>query len=155
MYRLYVDEVGTDDLTSLVKDRHRYLSLTGVAMKIDHARDYLAPNMDRIKARVFDHDPDSPLVFHRKEILGLRGPYGALSDTNKRTDFDNSILRLMHGAEYTVITALIDKPWMLKQRHWRKKGHPDLLCCRRCLRASRREHSAVRRLGSSPWEEPR
>jgi len=28
MYRLYVDEVGTDDLTHVEKDKHRFLSLT-------------------------------------------------------------------------------------------------------------------------------
>jgi len=123
MYRLYVDEVGTDDLIHLEKDRHRYLSLTGVAMRIDHARDYLVPALNSIKSSVFGHDPDDPIVFHRKEIMGLKGPYGCLADEAKRDLFNARILELFHDAEYTVFTALIDKVWMLKQRHW-KKNHP-------------------------------
>lgn len=51
MYRLYVDEVGTDDLTHLDDDNNRYLSLTGVAMKITVARDDLGPRLDAIKAK--------------------------------------------------------------------------------------------------------
>ena len=51
MYRLYVDEVGGDDLTHVDKDKHRYLSLTGVAMTIDEARDNLGPRMDLISLR--------------------------------------------------------------------------------------------------------
>ena len=43
MFRRYVDEVGTDDMSNLEIDHHRYLSLTGVAMKKTHARDYLVP----------------------------------------------------------------------------------------------------------------
>lgn len=41
MYRLHVDEVGTDDLGHLEADEDRYLSLTGIAMEIDKARDDL------------------------------------------------------------------------------------------------------------------
>lgn len=123
MYRLYVDEVGTDHLTNLDKDKHRYLSLTGVAMRIDYVRDQLTKNLDWIKAKVFDHDPDSPIVFHRKEILGLKGPYQCLADEAKKDLFNRSILRLFEVSEYTVITALIDKKWMVEQEHW-ERSHP-------------------------------
>lgn len=123
MYRLYLDEVGTDDLTHTEKDKHRFLSLTGLIMDVGHARDELEPKLDWIKSRIFGHDPDDPLVFHRKEILGLKGPYGCLSDTRKRDLFNKSILRVIDIIDYTVITALIDKSWMLRQRHW-TKTHP-------------------------------
>jgi hypothetical protein len=39
-YRLYVDEVGNDDLAHVQNELHRYLSLTGVAMSLDYARDH-------------------------------------------------------------------------------------------------------------------
>lgn len=124
MFRLYVDEVGTDDLTHTEKDKHRYLSLTGVAMRVDYARDQLTPNMNLIKSKIFDHDPDvSPIIFHRTDIMGFNGTYECLRDEEKRAKFDKAILALMERSEYTVITALIDKKWMLGQRHW-KKTHP-------------------------------
>lgn len=60
MYRLYVDEVGTDALTNLQEDNHRFLSLTGVAMAVTDARDNLEPKLNMIKAELFNHDPDAP-----------------------------------------------------------------------------------------------
>jgi hypothetical protein len=119
MYRLYVDEVGTDDLTHSDKDMHRYLSLTGVAIKQGHARDELEANLNWIKSEVFDQDPDDvPLIFHRTDIVGRKGPFGVLKDLQKTNLFDRAVLRLVEVADFAVITALIDKHWMLRQRHW-------------------------------------
>lgn len=123
MYRLYIDEVGTDGLTNLDKDKHRFLSLTGIAMRVDHARDYLEPALNKIKAEIFDHDPDAPLVFHRKELMGFKGPYQRLRDANTGQAFNEAILATFADAKYAVITALIDKAWMLKQYHWSNQ-HP-------------------------------
>jgi hypothetical protein len=123
MYRLYIDEVGADGLTNLDKDKHRYLSLTGIAMRVEHARDYLEPTLNKIKAEIFDHDPDSPLILHRKEIMGFKGPYQRLRDKDVCAAFDKAILATFEGADYAVITALIDKAWMLKQYHWANR-HP-------------------------------
>lgn len=92
-------------------------------MRIDHARDHLTNNMNWIKAHVFRHDPDDPLIFHRKDIMGYKGPFQCLRNTETSALFNKSILRLFEVTEYTVITALIDKQWMLKQYHW-QKTHP-------------------------------
>ncbi len=118
MYRLYVDEVGTDALTHLEKDKHRFLSLTGVAMLRNDARDILEPALGRLKADIFDQDPDAPIILHRKEIMGLKGPFGKLSDSALRDRFNQSILSIYRDTPYTVITALIDKQWMARQSHW-------------------------------------
>ncbi|MFN3671370.1 MAG: DUF3800 domain-containing protein [Bosea sp. (in: a-proteobacteria)] len=123
MYRLYVDEVGSDDLVHLDKDKHRYLSLSGVAMRVDHARDYLEPALNKIKADVFKHDPDFPIILHRKEIMGLKGPFGVLRDDTLRTLFNGQLKTVIRKADYTFFTTLIDKQWMVKQKHWRK-NHP-------------------------------
>jgi len=123
MYRLYVDEVGTDDLTHTEKDHQRFLSLTGVAMTVDYARDHLEPNINWIKANVLKHDPDSPIILHRKDIVGRHGGFQCLGEDATRDLFDRALFRIIEGGEYTVITALIDKQWMLKQQHW-KKTHP-------------------------------
>ncbi|MHA1598641.1 MAG: hypothetical protein ACTSV1_07950 [Alphaproteobacteria bacterium] len=119
-----MDEVGTDVLMHLDKDRHQFLSLTGIAVPLRHAGDFLAPRMNEIKASIFSHDPDNPIVFHRKDILGGKGPFGILrKDAAARTEFDKRILLLMSETDFTAITALIDKKWMLKQTHWLNK-HP-------------------------------
>lgn len=123
MYRLYVDEVGTDDVTKIEADEDRYLSLTGVAMETAHARDSLAPKFEWIKAKVFDHDPDHPIIFHRRKIVQRKRVFGVLNDDTKRDLFDRAILRVLNRCDYRVITAFIDKQAMLKQPKWRNK-HP-------------------------------
>lgn len=121
MYRLYVDEVGTDSLTHLDKDKHRYLSLTGVAIEIKHVASVLEPNMDWIKVNVLEHDPDSPIILHRTDILGRKGRFGILSDPTKCDLFDRSLLRLIESTEFSVITAFIDKQAMMKKENWKNK----------------------------------
>lgn len=127
MYRLYVDEVGHNQVKTLDHDRQRYLSLTGVAMQISHARDVLEPMLNLIKGRVFNHDPDNPICLHRKEILGLKGPYEILRDEEVKNDFNRSIMKVFNEVEYVVITALIDKPWMLRQEHWQNQNAYNIL----------------------------
>jgi hypothetical protein len=47
-------------------DKHRYLSLTGVAMRISDVA-ALEGKLDWIKSNVFNHDPDDPpIVFHSR-----------------------------------------------------------------------------------------
>ncbi|MBB4142732.1 DUF3800 domain-containing protein [Rhizobium rhizoryzae] len=120
---MYVDEVGHDDLTNLEEDNYRYLSLTGIAMKVTDARDDLTPRFDWIKANVFDHDPDDPLIFHRSDIVQRKRAFGVLNDDTKRATFDAHVLGAMSDVPYTVITALIDKHGMVNQPNWRNQ-HP-------------------------------
>lgn len=127
MYRLYVDEVGHNQVKTMNKDSQKYLSLTGVAMRVSHARDVLEPALNIIKADLFDHDPDNPICFHRKEILGYKGPYQILRDEKVCERFDRKIMDVFQKTEYVVITALIDKPWMLRQKHWANKNAYNVL----------------------------
>lgn len=123
MYRLYVDEVGTDSTTDLDSDDNRYLSLTGVVMKVSVARDDLSPKMEWIKCNIFDHDPDEPLILHRRKITQKKGQFGILNAPEKCALFDKALLRLMKVCDYKVITAVIDKLEASKKDKWREK-HP-------------------------------
>ncbi len=118
MYRLYVDEVGNDDLTHTSEEAHRFLSLTGVVMKIDHARDHLTPSMNWIKSDILDHDPDEPAILHRTDIVQRKKGFWRLNDDAVCDLFDRAIIRLITSSDFRVITALIDKHWMLGQKHW-------------------------------------
>lgn len=122
MYRLYVDEVGTASLTHLEKDKHRYLSLTGLAIDLKHVSSSLEPNMNWIKVNVFEHDPDSPIIFHRTDILGRKGPFGILSNLEKCKKFDEAIIRLVIATDFTAITAFIDKQAIIKKNKLEKEG---------------------------------
>jgi hypothetical protein len=123
VYRLYVDEVGTDDMNALEIDDHRYLSLTGVAMRITDARDDLTPKMNWVKKEVFDNDPDSPLIFHRKKIVQRKEQFGILNDPRKADLFDRAMLRIYKKCPYFVITCVIDKLEASTKMIWAEK-HP-------------------------------
>lgn len=123
LFRLYLDEVGTDDLSCLEIDNHRYLSLTGLAVNLSHVDSFLNPGIREIKNAVFEVDPDEAIHLHRSDIVRRRKVFGQLNENTKRAKFDQMISDLMHDAEYTVITVLIDKLAMTDQGHWGNK-HP-------------------------------
>lgn len=120
-YRLYLDESGTDDVTHCDEEKHRYLGLTGVIIRQDHSRDFCVPEVAQIKRDIFAHDPDSPPCLHREDIIGYKREFSILRDAAVRAKFDAAILKFMGDAEYTVITAVIDKLGMLKKRNWVNK----------------------------------
>lgn len=123
MYRLYVDEVGTDDMGAVENDDHRYLSLTGVAMTLEAARDDLGPKFNWVKSTIFEHDPDNPIIFHRRKIVQRKESFGALNDLRKADLFDRAMMKIIRQCDYTVITAIIDKLDASKRERWREK-HP-------------------------------
>lgn len=102
---------------------NRFLSLTGVAMRVDHARDSLAPKFEWIKTAIFDHDGDDPLIFHRRKIVQRKRDFGVLNNSEKRALFDKALLRAMKVCEYRVITAIIDKQEAGTKDKWKEK-HP-------------------------------
>lgn len=93
-------------------------------MEVPVARDLLEPNLNHIKAELFGHDPDCPLIFHRSDIMGGKGPFQPIREEAEfRTEFDQRILSVFSDTPYVVITALVDKLWMAKQDHW-AQTHP-------------------------------
>lgn len=121
-YRLYVDEVGNDDREHVDDDNNRFLSLTGLAMHLDHARDDVTPNINALKA-LLRHDPDELVVLHRKDIMNKRRAFEALRDDELREKFDTDLINILKQSEYRVITAVIDKKEMIERFHWRQQ-HP-------------------------------
>ncbi len=57
---MYVDEVGNADLGSSDDPNHRYLSLTGVVIALDHVESVVHPQMEALKATYFGSHPDDP-----------------------------------------------------------------------------------------------
>lgn len=117
VYRLYVDEHGTDTIKNLDHPNNRYLSLTGVAMTIAHARDFLSKEMNRIKSDVLLDDPDSPAILHLSDIRQRKGPFEKLKNPDVHRAFSKEITNLMKDTQCVVITAIIDKKWMVAQSH--------------------------------------
>jgi hypothetical protein len=108
---MYIDEVGNHDLTSCHDDRYRYLNLTGVIMGVDYVRETVQPEINALKERFFGdhHDPDDPVILHRKELVNAKTPFASLCDPAVKGAFDAEFLRLVTELEYVVISVLIDK----------------------------------------------
>ncbi len=101
--------MGNPDLQSSDNPNHRFLSLTGAIISLDHVKEELHPEMEDLKTKYFDSHPDDPVVFHRKELLGAKFPFQALKDPEKRRAFDRDLLECLTQWEYTVITVCLDK----------------------------------------------
>jgi hypothetical protein len=105
MHRLYVDETGNADMRASADPNHRYLSLTGIIMDIEHVRNVATPGMNAIKREILHEDPDEPIVFHRKDIMNRNRPFHLLRDPDTAARFDAALLRYLADCRYTVITA--------------------------------------------------
>ena len=108
-YRIYIDEVGNSDLESSDNPNHRFLSLTGVIIELGYVEQVLHPDMETIKTRFFDHHPDDPVIFHRKEILNTKPPFQVLKEDAVRDEFDSMILSKLSSWNYQVISVCVDK----------------------------------------------
>ena len=76
---------------------------------MDMVQNHLISEIENIKREIFEHDPDSPIIFHRKELSNRGWPFIALRDPKTELRFNEKMLSLLAGLEYRVFTAVIDK----------------------------------------------
>lgn len=109
LFRIYIDEVGNHDLAHADDPNQRFLSLTGVILESGYVMTVLQPEMDLLKRRFFQRDPDEPVVFHRKELVNKRPPFEELRDPQTEMAFNAALLDALRAWQYRVITVAIDK----------------------------------------------
>ena len=109
LYRIYIDEVGNNDLKSSKEVNHRYLSLTGVIFESQYSAYTLYPKIETLKAKYFGSHPDDPVIFHRKELINHKHPFDSLKDKNKRNEFNKEFIALLRDLDFKIITVIIDK----------------------------------------------
>jgi hypothetical protein len=107
-FRLYVDESGDHVFNKLDQPSHRFLCLLGVWFR---GTDYLSfhHDLESFKQRHFPHSPDEPLVLHREDIVSRRSHFWRLRDPERHAAFDEDLLSLIKGAEFTQVAVVIDK----------------------------------------------
>ncbi len=108
-YRIYIDEVGNNDLRCSDNPNHRYLSLTGVVIELDHVKQIVNPEMEKLKSTYFNHHPDEPIIFHRKELVNKKFPFSELKDMAIEKAFNLEFLNCLSRWDYKIITVVIDK----------------------------------------------
>src|SRR4051794_13971554 len=105
--RLYIDEVGNDDVVS---ESERYLSLTGITTKLHGHDTIIAPAIEAIKREFFGHNPPiCTIILHRRELVRKEPPFVALQDPETNARWEARLLRLIEELPYIVNTVLIDK----------------------------------------------
>jgi hypothetical protein len=107
--RIYIDEVGNNDMGSSSEPNHRFLSLTGVVMDLDYVKTTFAPELEALKNKYFGTHPDDPIIFHRKELVNLKPPFAALHDADLHKAFNEELLAAYERWQYRLITVVIDK----------------------------------------------
>jgi hypothetical protein len=108
-YRIYIDEVGNNDLNSSDNPNHRYLSLTGLIFELNYVKDVVTPTLEKLKQKYFTYHPDEPVILHRKELVNKKYPFNSLKDKKVETNFNSEFLNMLSTLEYIVISVLIDK----------------------------------------------
>lgn len=109
LYRIYIDEVGNHDMTHADDANQRFLSLTGVIVESSYISAALQPEMEAIKRKYFQRDPDDPIIFHRKELVNKLPPFHPLREPVVEQQFNTELLLALARWEYRVITVTLDK----------------------------------------------
>lgn len=108
-FRIYMDEVGNNDLGSSIDPNHRYLSLTGLIFKLEYVKNTLQPSIESLKEKYFGTHPDEPIILHRKELVNKKFPFHSLKDPNIEKKFNDEFLKLLIELDFQIISVLIDK----------------------------------------------
>lgn len=133
VYRLYIDESGDhsygkkelqkslikfkeesveisfDHYPELGKEEKRYLGLTGCIIEAEEYRNSFHPRLESLKQNYFPHNPDDPLILHRKDLINKHGPFWRLRDPECAHRFNEDLLYFLKDMRFTVITVVIDK----------------------------------------------
>jgi hypothetical protein len=109
LYRIYIDETGNHDMTHADDPNQRFLALTGVILESEYNTSVFQPELEEIKRQFFKHDPDTPVIFHRKEMVNRRPPFEPLRDAEVEARFNQVILEGLERWQYKAITVVIDK----------------------------------------------
>jgi hypothetical protein len=113
-YRLYIDEVGNEDMKP--PESERFLSLTGIVTRVQHHDHLITPEIEKLKTDLFGHDPiKNPVILHRREIVRKEKPFDVLWDPKVNAQWEPRILGLIRTLPYIAITVMIDKI-----EHWNK-----------------------------------
>lgn len=127
-YRLYLDEAGdhvySKDENNVVS---RYLGITGVIFENDYYKNTVHPDFITFKDRHFPHNPDEPVVFHRKELVNKKGPFWRLNDPVREQGFNDDLLKTLGGYDFRLLTVVIDKNTHVK-RYGELALHPYHYC---------------------------
>lgn len=111
-FPIYIDDSGNVDPARTNDPNNRYGSLTAVILQSDYLFQKFNPSFQTLVERHFGKNADGrPLNLHRRVLNSPpdHGPFSVLKDEEKRRAWDDAALKMFRNANYTVISACIDK----------------------------------------------
>jgi hypothetical protein len=126
-YRMYVDESGDHTYYSLEDPAKRYLGLIGIFIETEYYRTVFQPELERLKQKHFPHNPDEPVILHRKDIINRVGHFWRLRDPEKELAFNEDFLQFAKEQDYRIIIVVIDKKTHI-ERYGQAAYHPYHYC---------------------------
>lgn len=126
-FRLYIDESGDHTYHDLNNPARRYLGLTGVAIETEVYRIQFYPDVESLKQKHFPHNPDEPIIFHRKELINRNGAFGVLADPERNEAFTSDLIGFLVAQNYQIFTVVIDKK-AHSERYGKAALHPYHHC---------------------------
>jgi len=125
LYRLFIDEVGHDNLNSANDPHEQHLCLLGAAMDMDTVHATLTEQMNAMKNRAFG---TIDVVLHRREIIDKNPPpFDRLKDEGIREAFNAGLLAIIDETNYSAIAVIIDKKAHF-EKYSRWHFHPYHYC---------------------------
>ncbi|WP_342154857.1 DUF3800 domain-containing protein [Methylorubrum sp. SB2] len=121
-YRIYIDDSGNVDPGATNDPNQRYGSISAVILPTMYIDETFNPSFLRLIEKHFGTKPNgSPHNVHRR-LLNCppdHGPFSVLKDEAKRVAWNSAALSMSSKAEYTLITACVDKvEWYWRYPTW-------------------------------------
>lgn len=126
-FRLYVDESGDHTYKHLGDPSKKYLGLTGILIESQTYRTQFHPGLEKLKQNHFPHDPDFPLVLHRKELINRNGAFRSLLNPTNEKEFNKDLLEFLSFQDYRIFSVAIDKE-AHESRYGAAAFHPYHFC---------------------------
>ena len=118
--RLYLDESGVHKYHNYDNPKRdniedRYLALMGVIIEKES---YLQTHddLETLKRKHFDSDPDNPVVLHRDEIVKKRMAFKVLQEEEKEKAFNDDLIDFLRALDCILILVVLDKKY-LKEKY--------------------------------------
>jgi hypothetical protein len=106
---MYVDESGDHTYNSYLNVQDKYLGLTGIIFEIEYYNNYFQPSLEDFKKRIFEPDPDYPVILHRTDIIDCKSIFHKLRNKTLLKEFNDGLLNLIKEHEFTIISVVINK----------------------------------------------
>ena len=111
-YIIYADESG-DPNPAPIDANYPVFVLNFCVFRKDHYAASVLPALAAFKFAHFGHDD---VVLHENEIRLQRPPFTLLRDGQTQAHFMTGLDRLVRGADFTIIAAVVDKRQLADQR---------------------------------------